>query len=97
MTDELPDNDFQNGLKRMGDLLSQLDDADLVWEYASWVMLKDEIIGAKVVSITTDSLAKGKTTIVFLTIGTIYKPTTKILGIVFLADIYTRSKETSVG
>ncbi|CAG8557965.1 2611_t:CDS:10 [Paraglomus brasilianum] len=48
LTDELPDNDFQNGLKRMGDLLSQLDDADLVWEYASWVMLKDEIIGAKI-------------------------------------------------
>ena len=54
MTDELPDNDFQNGLKRMGDLLSQLDDADLVWEYASWVMLKDEIIGAKVVSINVE-------------------------------------------
>ncbi|CAG8482660.1 5490_t:CDS:10 [Paraglomus occultum] len=48
LTDELPDNDFQNGLKRMGDLLSQLDDADLVWEYASWVMLKDEVIGAKI-------------------------------------------------
>jgi len=69
LTDELPDSDFQNGLKRMGDLLSRLDDADLVWEYASWMMLKDEIIGAKVISITTDSLGKGKATLVFLTIG----------------------------
>ena len=32
----------------MANILGKLDDYDLVWEYASWIIKQDEIIGAKV-------------------------------------------------
>ena len=40
--------DYVTGLEIMEDLLAQLDDKDLVMKYASWIMKKDEVLGAKV-------------------------------------------------
>ncbi|CAG8490970.1 5112_t:CDS:10 [Ambispora leptoticha] len=46
--DGKPDPDFENGLKQMTELLTQIDDSDLVWEYASWVISKDQVLGAQI-------------------------------------------------
>ena len=46
--DKSPDDDDSNGLQQMADILGKLDDHDLVWEYASWVIKQNEVIGAKV-------------------------------------------------
>ncbi|CAG8574593.1 9361_t:CDS:10 [Ambispora gerdemannii] len=48
MNNEKPDPDFKDGLKQMADLLTQTDDSDLVWEYASWIISKDQILGAQI-------------------------------------------------
>ncbi|CAG8566496.1 1122_t:CDS:10, partial [Diversispora eburnea] len=45
---ENSDLDFPDGLKQMSDLLAKLDDQELVWECASWVIHKNEIIGATI-------------------------------------------------
>nr|CAG8434698.1 7037_t:CDS:10 [Entrophospora candida] len=48
LSEKNPKIDYATGLEKMVDLLGKLDDKDLVMKYASWIMKKDEILGAKI-------------------------------------------------
>ncbi|CAG8578176.1 17554_t:CDS:10, partial [Acaulospora colombiana] len=40
--------DFPDGLQKMADFLAKSSDQEFFWEHASWVIHRDEIIGAKI-------------------------------------------------
>ncbi|KAG9296858.1 hypothetical protein G9A89_006813 [Geosiphon pyriformis] len=48
ISSETPEPDFKDGLKKMAELLSTIDDVDLVWEYSNWIIPKDQVLAAQI-------------------------------------------------